>query len=1159
MIYVFGAAKGMVIIMSQIRLNIDGRECIGYEGQTVLEIALENGIEIPTLCNDERVKMYGSCGICAVEEENSPKLLRACSTYAADAMIIKTNTARVSASRRTALELLLSDHTGDCRPPCVLACPAQTDCQGYVGLIANGEYEQALELIKDRIPLPASIGRVCPHPCEEACRRTMVEEPISIAALKQFAGDMDLQNGSVYTIDVGEPTGKHVAVVGGGPGGLTAAYFLRGMGHEVTIYDAMPLMGGMLRYGIPEYRLPKKLLQEEIDAVENMGVTFINNTNIGRDVTLEYLQREFNAVVVAVGAWSSAAVHCPGETLTGVLGGIDFLRDTALNQPLFINRKIAVVGGGNTAMDCARTAIRLGAEKVYNIYRRTKNEMPAEEIEIVEAEEEGVIFKNLTNPIEIVGEEGQVKSIRLQIMELGQPDTSGRRAPVAVEGKEESLDVDTVIVAIGQKPAPQGLESIEMTKQSTIAADETTFRTNLEGVFAIGDATNKGADIAIAAIGEAKKAAFMVDKYLSGEELGYKAPFIVESVKTTEDFADIEKASRAKMSCRSADERRNDFLPVSVTLTEEEAHREASRCLECGCHDFFECKLIQYANQYEVNPGRYTGQTHNRTQNDTHPFIHRNPDKCILCGLCVRVCDEVVGATALGLVDRGFNAIVRPALDMDLNDTDCIGCGQCVDVCPTGALTETMMLRKQVPVQEEMTESVCSFCSVGCKSIMTSLGSSLIRNLPYADRMEDALLCAKGRFGFGEINREERLTVPMIRRGNAFEKVDFEQAIVYTNKRLQALQTQYGADCIAVAVSDRYTNEEAQIIKSYANSAMKTQKVFSFGRVESGLLPVFGKDASTAALDELAGTELIMLIGCNLMNNHAVAGMKVRRAVNNGAKLLIIGGTDELLDEIATLKLDAEFDTLKQMTKALLSSRREDIDNRKALEEYCADAVITDAAQNAADMYMKAKKAIVIFEKNALGRDAALLAADMALLSNHSGKPRDGIIQLLPGANSQGLSYLGIATGESCRAQIANGEIKGLFIFGEDVPDVDLSGLDFLAVQDLHMTKTAEKAHVVFPAASFAETAGSFTSADGRIQQFAQVIQAKTMRNDEQVIALATQAGERICSCVCTEKANAVFKPQGGCLAVPQNTVLLSEAVFNTNELQVQFMTRVTK
>ncbi|MCL2487176.1 MAG: 2Fe-2S iron-sulfur cluster-binding protein, partial [Oscillospiraceae bacterium] len=291
--------------MNQIKLSINGREVAGFAGQTILDIARANGIEIPTLCHDERVEMYGSCGLCVVEAAGNPRLLRACSTMAADGMSIQTDTPRLRENRKAALELLLSDHTGDCRPPCVLACPGQTDCQGYVGLIANGEYEQALKLVKDKIPLPASIGRVCPHPCEEACRRELVEEPVSIAALKQFVGDIDLAKGDLFAADVGAETGKSVAVIGGGPGGLTAAYFLRAFGHAVTVYDAMPRMGGMLRYGIPEYRLPKKLLQQEIDAIQKMGVGFRNNVKIGQDVKLEQLQKEYDAVIVAAGAWTS--------------------------------------------------------------------------------------------------------------------------------------------------------------------------------------------------------------------------------------------------------------------------------------------------------------------------------------------------------------------------------------------------------------------------------------------------------------------------------------------------------------------------------------------------------------------------------------------------------------------------------------------------------------------------------------------------------------------------------------------------------------------------------------------------------------------------------------------------------------------------------------
>jgi len=511
----------MSVTNVEIKLTINGREAIGQKGQTILEVAQSVGIDIPTLCHDERVATYGACGICVVEVEGANKLFRACSTVAADGMVVHTETPRILKCRESALDLLLSDHTGDCLAPCTLACPAHTDCQGYVNLIADGEYAAAHKLIMEKVPLPSSIGRVCPHPCEDACRRELVEEPIAIATLKRFAADQHL--GATYVSTPDEPTGKSVAIIGGGPGGLSAAYFLRLRGHDVVVFDAMPHMGGMLRYGIPEYRLPDSVLQAEIDAIEKLGVKLQNNVKIGRDLTLDELREKYDAVLVAVGAWTSVGLRCPGEELEGVFGGIDFLRDVALGNTVEIGDKVAIVGGGNTAMDACRVAVRLGASKVYNIYRRTKNEMPAEEIEIIEAEEEGVIFKNLTNPIEVVGDNGKVSAVRLQVMELGEPDESGRRSPVAVEGKEEVIDIDSIIVAIGQKTDSVGLEALEHTRWKTIKADEHTFLTNLDKVFAIGDATNDGADIAITAIAEAGKAAVMIDKFLCGEDLHVKS------------------------------------------------------------------------------------------------------------------------------------------------------------------------------------------------------------------------------------------------------------------------------------------------------------------------------------------------------------------------------------------------------------------------------------------------------------------------------------------------------------------------------------------------------------------------------------------------------------------------------------------------------------
>lgn len=677
---------------ARIKLTINGRVCSGRAGQTILEVAQNNGIEIPNLCHNSELKHYGGCSLCVVEAENSPKLLRACATEAQDGQVIYTESERVVRTRKTSIELLMSDHDGDCRGPCVLKCPASVNAQGYVQAIARGDDKEAVRIIKERLPIPASIGRVCPHPCEGGCRRQMVEQSISIAYLKYFAADRVLAAGG-YVPPKAAATGKRVGVIGGGPGGLTAAYYLSLKGNRVTIVDSMPQMGGMLRYGIPEYRLPKKVLDQEIDEIASLGVEMKNNFRIGEQMSFEEFKSQYDAVVLAIGAWSSTPIGCPGEDLEGVMGGIDFLRQVAMGEKPDIGDKVAVVGGGNTAMDACRTAVRLGAKEVYVVYRRTEAEMPAEQIEIDEAREEGVVYKFLTNPAEIIGENGKVKEIKLQVMELGEPDESGRRRPVPVPGKFEMLPVTCVIGAIGQKVNVAGFEGVELNKKGIIAADETSYRTSMEGVFAVGDATNQGASIAIEAIGEARRCAKVVDLYLHGVQVPYQKTYLSVRDVSPEDYKDYIKLPRAKMPTRDPEERKHDFEEINLGFSEAQARAEASRCLDCGCFDFTECKLIRCANLYELQPeyiarlrGNGCGKIHPSFKEKRLVAIERDQGKCILCNQCVRICDEVVGKSLLGLVGRGFSTVIRPEFQKSDAIKDCLNCLECAEACPTGAL-----------------------------------------------------------------------------------------------------------------------------------------------------------------------------------------------------------------------------------------------------------------------------------------------------------------------------------------------------------------------------------------------------------------------------------------------------------------------------------------
>lgn len=727
--------------MSKVNIFINGNQYIADTDKTLLDNILDNGIYLPHLCHNKELESYGGCGLCLVEVEGIRKPLRACSTSVSEGMRVTTSTPELEKSRKVSLSLIMSDHSGDCKAPCFMACPTHQDIQGYVGLIANGREREALELIKEDNPLPASIGRVCPHPCEEKCRRKHLEGAVSICALKRFAAEDNMD----YYPECEELNGKTVAVVGAGPAGLSCAYFLARKGYKVTVFDAQSHGGGMLRYGIPQYRLPKDILDREIKCIENMGVEFKYSHKLGRDMTVESLKGQYDAVFLAVGAWKAMGLGCPGDGSVGVWGGIDMLYRVANGEKVDLGKRVCVVGGGNTAIDAVRTAVRLGAESVTLIYRRTEKEMPAEPDEIRDSKAEDVEFRFLASPVEVVSENGRVVGIKVQNMVLGEPDASGRRSPVAIEGSTDVIPCDSVISAIGQRVVGEDIDSVELTKKSTVATDETTYMTSLDGVFAAGDVINKGPDIAIRAIAGGKYAARAIDCWF--KEIKVPAELPAYSVNRDFDKSVLEGTpviERCEITLADANTRKNVFSEVAYTFTREEAIKEASRCLECGCMSVYSCELLPLMRDYDALAMNLNGKTRQYPKDKSHPFIVRDNNKCILCGQCVRACREISGTENLGLFGRGFGTLPVSAFDLPLNESKCISCGACVNVCPTGALVSKLPAIKNPPLPFTEEGMLCTLCPRKCAFKVRKVNGRIVKLIP--ERI--SACCSLGLFGY---------------------------------------------------------------------------------------------------------------------------------------------------------------------------------------------------------------------------------------------------------------------------------------------------------------------------------------------------------------------------------------------------------------------------
>jgi formate dehydrogenase major subunit len=1171
--------------MADNALNIilNGDIVKGIPGETILELARRHGIEIPTMCNDDRLEPYSSCYVCVVEVEGMRGHQPSCSTKIVEGMKIITDNEGIRKSRKMALELMLSNHYADCVAPCKQTCPAGVDVQGYISLIDKGRYHEAVALIKETNPLPAICGRVCVRPCEVECRRNLLDEgaPVGIDYLKRFASDIDLDSPDKYVPSVKPSTGKKVAVIGAGPGGLSAGHFLQIEGHQVDIFEAAPQPGGWLRYGIPEYRLPNDILDKEVKNITDLGVNIYYNQRLGENLSYREIATKYDATVLTIGSQKGTGVGCEGDDAGNVFSGIDFLKNMEVTGQRydFRGKTVAVVGGGNTAMDCCRTSIRCKADKVYVIYRRTEKEMPANPIEIHESKLEGVEYLFLTLPKQInKNESGEVKSVTCIRMELGEPDASGRRRPVPVDGSEFELQVDFILAAIGQKTDVNFIDDINahatggqllINKWGDIDADKTTLQTGIPSVFAAGDGVTGPATI-IEAIAQAKRAAYSVGQFLTGQPLVPQQKVFTSrrdnfKKQVKEDYlGSYTTQLREEMPTLPADGRFN-FKEVELGYAGEEvAHHEAQRCLECGCTAFFDCDLQRYATEYNAQQKKFGGEFIQHRVDFRHPYIEIDNNKCILCGRCVRICREVVGANALGLINRGFNTFVAPSMGDSLLETKCESCGMCISTCPTGAITENVLF-KPGPVRTEPVDTICNYCGVGC-SVTLNHKNGFVMGVSTKEGLvnKDGNICRFPKFGYAYMNDVSRVTKPLLRVNGKFEEISFEKAFGLIAEKISSVKP----DENAFFAGARLTNEEQYLIHKLARGAVGTNNIGSFHYLGRGEGYRYNCTLNVP-FDQIGGASRFYILGTEINRDHAVAGFMVQNAHHlKKTPMVLITTRDEnaMSHKVnQTLRVNSYYHFIKAVNHHLLSNGMENAlflrdrvagydGYREMLLAEKFEALVEQSGLTAADItafateYNNELNAILIFSEKEISGNASKEIFNLAMITGKLGKTSNGLIALKEKNNAQGLFDMGAgphsgiggqkledqdyqlrlkqkwgvenlapAETECLHGALEEGRITNLFIFGEDplgcatdrsTADKFFNQASFRVVQDYFLTETAMAADLILPASLPAETGGTFTNSQKAIQAFGAVLPAKLeMTSLQQLASLLGRLG----------------------------------------------------
>ncbi len=1130
-----------------ITVNIDGKEIEARQGQTILEAARNARIYIPSLCYYPGLKPLPqvipdeACQLCVVEANGN--IVLSCVTPVSERMVVKTKTPKLQELRqKKLLAILVRQPTDICLErkecelqkaidyvglkdvpvhiprslpplednpffardsnfcilcnrclrvcdeirglaviepafPCYKACPAGIDIPRYIRLIAKGRPSAALAVIRERVPFPAVLGRVCAAPCQKECRRGLdVDETLRIRILKRFAadnGDDSWKKEAKFL----PSTGKSAAVVGAGPAGLTCAYYLAKLGHKVTIFEALPEPGGMMRAGIPEYRLPRNILSDEIREIEKVGVEIKLNSRVE---SLDSLFKDgYQAIFLGIGAHKEMKLGVQGEDLPGVIGCVEFLRRFNLGEKVQVGNRIGVIGGGNVAIDSARAALRLGARRVTIFYRRTKNEMPAQSEEVEQALEEGVEVMFLVAPSRVFKED----KLKLELvrMELGEPDASGRRRPVPVEGSEFTAELDTLIAAIGEQPdVPEDLR-VEVGRGNVVKVDE-DLSTSREGVFAGGDCES-GPALVINAIAAGRKAAQSIDRYLGGE--GDIAEHLVPAEEAMKWLQEVPTGERlAAISYLAPQARIGGLSEVEQPMDWDTAIAEARRCLQC----------------HAIAP--LGGQTLREAG-------------CEFCGACVDSCPT--GA----LADLATRGIAKPDRVVTTICPYCgVGCQLKLEV-----KDEKIIASKPDPDGAANHGQACVKGRFGIAEFVH-----------HPERLTSPLIRRNGELKETSWEEALELVAEQLKRYSPQETAVIASAKC-TNEENYVMQkfarAVLGTNNIDHCARLCHAPTVAGLVQSFGSGAMTN----SIDEAE-GAACVFAIGSNTTVSHPVIGLRIKKAVqnGARLIIANPI---KVDICRFADLWLRLRPGTDValLMGMMRVIVDEGLFDS------AFVKDRCENLDAfKESLKDFDLDFVeqVTGVPSNdiveAARIYATSKPATILFytmgiTQHSHGTDNVLATANLAMLTGNVGKPSTGVNPLRGQNNVQGACDMGslpnvypgyqavsnsairekFESAWGCPLPVAPGltlvemldaayrkEIKAIYLIGENPalsdPDAQhvweaLSRLDFFVAQDIFLSETAKYAHVVLPAASFAEKDGTFTSTERRVQRVRKAIE----------------------------------------------------------------------